>query len=245
MQKIILIFFILLALPLAFAQTPTTLKYVCVDMPFYMQEDDKGNHSGLLIDIFKKTAKEAGYNDLHISLEPAPRMIESIISGKAHVWNGIVLPAIKDHVYIGESPIAHITLAIFYQGEKQELKNIKDLKGKNLITIRGFSYGGLLKEIKDPANQIHLMETNGHASALNMLKFKRADYLLDYLEPLKNINYQTITPTLNFSTINIFESYFMVSKKAPFAKTIMNKFNKAYKDLVQRHELPPVAPLKK
>lgn len=245
MQKITLIFFTFLALSLAFAQTPTTLKYVCVDMPFYMQEDDKGNHSGLLVDIFKKTAREAGYNDLHISLEPAPRMIESIISGKAHVWNGIVLPAIKDHVYIGESPIAHITLAIFYRGDKQEIKSIKDLKGKTLIIIRGFSYGGLLNEIKDPINQITVMETNGHASALNMLKFKRGDYVLDYLEPLKTFNDTETMKNLTYSTISVFESYFMVSKKAPFAKTIMSKFNKAYKDLVQRHELPAVTQLKK
>ena len=245
MQKIIAIFFSLFALSLAYAQNSTSLKYVCVDMPFYMQEDEKGDHSGLLVDIFKKTAKEAGYNNIHISLEPAPRMIESIISGKAHVWNGIVLPAIQDHVYIGDAPIAHITLAVFYKGERQEIKSIKDLKGKTVIIIRGFSYGGLLKEIKDPTNQINIMETNSHVSALNMLKFKRGDYLLDYLEPLKTYDYKAIVPNLNYSALNIFESYFMVSKKAPFAKTIMSKLNKAYKDLVKKNELPAFSPLKK
>ena len=57
MQKIFLIFFSFLALTLAYAQNTTPLKYVCVDMPFFMQEDEKGNHSGLLVDIFKKTRK--------------------------------------------------------------------------------------------------------------------------------------------------------------------------------------------
>lgn len=213
-----------------------TVKYVCVDMPPYMMMDSPGNFSGLLVDIFNKTAKKAGIHMVELAMEPATRMIESMKSGDAHVWNGIVLPAMKEHVYTGKIAIGTITLASFQLGKHPPIKEKKDLKGKRVIIIRGFGYGGMLNYIHDKSNGVIAIEAPSHDSAFAMLKANRADYLLNYVEASSEKNTHGVKVTL-MSTLY---SYFSVSKKAPNARILLEKLEVAYQQLVRDKELPLV-----
>lgn len=240
MKKIIYVFVIFIAtISISDSKAETPLQYVCVDMPYYMEQDSQGNFSGILVDIFNKTALKAGYSNTVLRMEPASRMVDSIIQGRAHVWNGIVLPVLKDHVLVGDTPIALVTLGVFYSKGTSPLNQINELKNDSIITIRGYSYGGLTRKLKEQQG-ITLLETESHQSAFKMLEAKRAKYLLDYLEPVNNLNVLSKYPNISFSAIDTFESYFAVSKKAPNAPEIMKRFNKAYQELLQSNQVPKI-----
>ena len=66
-------------------------------------------------------------------------------------------------------------------------KSKEDLIGKHIITIGGYSYGGLRKFISDPANNIVSEPAKTHKAAFEMLVDSRADYLVDYASAADHI----------------------------------------------------------
>ncbi|MCK6595850.1 MAG: hypothetical protein L6Q33_11675, partial [Bacteriovoracaceae bacterium] len=119
------------------------LIYNCVDMPYYMEKHGQNDYRGVLVDAFKTAAKEAGFHRTQIQMFPPNRMVQNLIEGKGHVWNGVVLPALREHVHIGTVKLTPITLAVFSHFDSVEkLKFPEDFKNKGLIIIRGYGYGG-------------------------------------------------------------------------------------------------------
>lgn len=63
------------------------------------------------------------------------------------------------------------------------------MKNKSIITIRGYSYGGQINELYSPGSNIKIETANTHSQAIKMLVLGRAEYLIDYKEPVKKRKY--------------------------------------------------------
>ncbi len=210
------------------AESP--LIYNCVDMPFYMEKGEKNNYRGLLIDIFKNSAKNAGFTNYIINMVPPNRMLQNMAEGKAHVWNGVVLPQLKESSIIGTVKLATITLAIYSLDKNVESYNFPTaLTDQGLIVIKGFSYGGYLNEIKKLNSNMIIHETRNHESALKMLNMGRAKFLLNYVEPMNLVLEKEVSSKIYYKKVKSLDTYFAVSKKHPKAQNILQELEAGFK----------------
>lgn len=218
-----------LLLSLFSVQAEFQLIYNCVDMPYYMEKLEPHTYRGVLVDAFKTAAKEAGFHRTQIQMLPPNRMVQNLIEGKGHVWNGVVLPALKEHVHIGTVKLTPITLAVFsHFNTVEKLKFPEDFKNKSLIIIRGYGYGGYLDILKKQNLNITFHETRNHESALKMMQANRAQFLLDYVEPIEEVTRNTTIEKLYLNKLNSIDTFFMVSKKLPDGQIILKKLEEGY-----------------
>ena len=210
-------------------QAEFQLIYNCVDMPYYMERQAQNSYRGVLVDAFKSAAKEAGFHRTQIQLLPPNRMVQNLIAGKGHVWNGVILPALKEHVHIGTVKLTPITLAVFSHFDTVEkLKFPADFKNKSLIIIRGYGYGGYLDFLKKQNLNITFHETRNHESALKMMQANRAQFLLDYVEPLEEVTRTMPIEKIYLNKLNSLDTFFMVSKKLLDGEIILKKLEEGY-----------------
>ncbi|WP_207681578.1 substrate-binding periplasmic protein [Desulfonema magnum] len=210
--KIFIFCLFCLNLMLSVAQA-RTLKMVHIESePFYFT-NESGKSQGILIDLVDKVMKKAGYQWNTISY-PAKRMVQSIVRGDADMWLGLpTLPGFKGTTVIGRHEIAKATQCAYTKGENPPIINKEDLSGKTLITLIGYSYGGWIHYIKNPANHVKYHEVFSNDLAFKMLRAKRADYLLSYKRVSEIILKKMDFPELRFNEISAMGLKFVVSKK--------------------------------
>lgn len=206
---------------------------------FYTNTD--GVPQGLLIDLAQKVATEAGYR-LEFESFPAKRMVSKLIKGEIDLWAGLkTLDGFAENTYSGDSRLLQICLNAYGIDSVPVISNKEDLNGKMIIGLRGYSYGGWATYLKDSANDIDYIEVDNHESALKVLdRNNRAGkkcYLLDYEQPVDKAlqNYPVIAIEKN--QINCLDAYFVVSKKTPNAKNVLNKLENSYKKLLARGQI--------
>lgn len=199
-------------------------------MPYYMEKYGKDKYSGVLIETFKISAEKAQIKNYKIVMVPPSRMLQNMADGKAHVWNGIVLTKLRDYAYVGTVKLSPITLALYSTDPKVGQKQFPEyLKNKSLIVIKGFSYGGYVDELKKLNLGITFHETRNHESAIKMLHAKRAEYLLNYVEPMNFVIKKNHQEQQTYShKLKTLDTYFAVSKKHPNAEAILHKLESGF-----------------
>ena len=216
-----------------------TVRMVYIEAPPFYFTDEKGSPQGFLFALMKQVTKQAGY-ELEAFSYPAKRMAHKLLSGEADIWLGVsTIPGFKDQTLIGETEIVNVCLYLYYIGENKAIHGKEDFSDKSIIVLRGYSYGGLIQFIKDPANRVTYYETDSHESAFRMLKAGRADYLLDYKTPTERTLKTVKIPELKSVELSSVPLKFVVSKKVPDAPRLLKALEDAYRELVQSGEIKP------
>lgn len=214
-----------------------TVRMAYIEAPPYYSSNKDGKPEGLVIDILNNVMKKAGY-DWEAASYPVKRMTSMLISGEVHLWVGLsTLPEFQGTAIIGSTEIGKVILNAYHVGDKPPIMKKEDLAGKSLIILGGYSYGGWLPYIKDPANKITYHEPNSHESAFSMLSLGRAEYLLDYDTPARRVLGTMNIPNLKFNEVSSFTLKFVVSQKAPNARDMLNRLEKAYQELLQEKKI--------
>lgn len=204
--------------------------------PFFIARPDQ-TFSGIYLDIMEKTLQHANIK-YHIDAYPTKRLYHNLKNGNTELFLGIKgSPEYDDHVLYSEAEISQIQMRIYAIGNIPLPSRKEDINNHRIITLRGYSYGGLISYFTDPKNNINVTSTSSHRSSFLMLKDRRADYVINYKHPsnaaLKNLD----IPGLKYSSFYNAKIYFIVSKKLPNAKEILNKLEQAYLELVALGEL--------
>lgn len=118
---------------------------------------------------------------------PAARMFENLRNGSANFSMLVKGPAVEQCCLISRRPIASTELRVFHPPGTPPVQAVADLRGKSVILIRGYSYGGLLPQLQDAKNGVVVYTAVSHQAAFTMLGHGRADYLLDYSGPAREI----------------------------------------------------------
>ncbi len=204
-----------------------------IESPPYYFTNKKKKSEGIVIDIIDKVMKQAGYEWRPESYS-VHQIINLLDSGEIHLWVGLAtLPEFQKTTLIGNAEIGKVTLNAYWIGDKPRITKKEDLRGKSVLILKDYSYGGWTSFIKDPANHIRYNELYIRDPAFNILAHGRADYLLEYEVPAqKKLENMTI-PNLNFSQVSIFSLKFVVSKQIPNAQEVLNRLEKAYNDLLK------------
>lgn len=216
----------------------STVKIGYIEFPPVFSTQN-GKPEGYLIDLADMVLTRAGYQWTAQSF-PTKRMVQELVDGGIHLWIGLsTLPQFRDKTLIGSSKVAEISLRAYTVGKKPPIVKKEDLSGKSVLIIRGYSYGGWINYIKEPANKVQYIETDDHVSGFRMLEGGRADYFLNYRSPAENALKKVTIQNLAFNDVSSFGAYFVVSKKAPKAEEFLKNMETAYKELVKEGKWTP------
>jgi ABC-type amino acid transport substrate-binding protein len=204
--------------------------------PFYIVES-KDNVKGYYIDVLKKIFENA---DLEYEFEgyPPKRLYLGLAEGLIDVWMGTRgVDTYEDKTIFVEEKIADIFLRCFWVENDYAIKTKDDLKNKKIITILGYNYGGFIKFLNDPENNIELDPSPGHEIAFKKLKAKRAKYLLDYRLPSESVLQNMEFKGLNRHDLETIGIYISISKKSERANEIYEKLKKSVRELKAKGEI--------
>jgi polar amino acid transport system substrate-binding protein len=210
---------------------PDHLRIAYVEFPPYTYQDNEGNPAGSFIDITRKVVKEAGYRPEFVYL-PISRAYLYLASGKVDIWVGLThVPKLKGEVLESRVTPVPVQLSAWYRSDGSALENLEQLEGKTVIVIGGYTYGGLIDWLNNTAG-ITVTEAPNHRAAIEMLKRKRGDYVLDYREPVKQILTLPSDSIVRETGVRTRHTAWIFSLANPQAALLRDQIDSAYLRLV-------------
>ena len=148
------------------------------------------------------------------------------------------IPALNDAVVASRSQPMQSQLSVWSLKIHPPLTQFSDLKGKTLILISGYTYGGL-REILSQDADIRITEAPNHEAALNMLGRGRGTHLLDYTHPVAELLETQPIARLRESPLRIRQGAWLVSRQRDDALAIRDAFDAAYQRLLEQGKVAP------
>lgn len=168
---------------------------------------------------------------------PAARMFETLRNGNANFSMLVKSPALEQCCLIGRKPIAGTELRVYHAPGKPPIAKSDDLRGKSVILIRGYSYGGLLPRLSAADSGVTVYTAVTHQAAFTMLERGRADYLLDYAGPAAEILAERPGLNLHHEALERLDVYLVLWRGYPNAEATMARLE-AIADALDLDSLP-------
>lgn len=189
---------------------------------FVSRVNEKGQSDSPMTRLAAVLMERAGI-PWHAVPYPASRLFANLQSGATNFSILVRGSNLEGCCLFSRKPVYGTELKAYFVGESTPVKTKADLLGKHVITIRGYSYAGLLKFISDPSNKIVNEVAKTHKAAFEMLAAQRADYVLDYASAAGDILAETPISGLRSVPIDRLEIYLVLSKSYPGAETLMGR----------------------
>ncbi len=222
--------FVLLPPPAAWAEP---VKVGCVEFPPLTYTGPDGHPSGKAIELVSAILRRAGL-DYEIKCYPGARLMASLRDGSSHVAMLIRHPDILDSVQYGHLPMAYLDLDAYRLGTTPPLEGIEKVRGRSVILLRGYGYGGWIDFFKDPANRVNVSFADSREAAIRMLASGHGDYLIDYADPAALALARSSLTGLQSETLVRLESYFLVSNRAPNPPALLRRIEDAFRQMGAR-----------
>lgn len=152
---------------------------------------------------------------------PAARMFKYLQDGSAQFSMLVKAPALQECCLLSRKPVAVAEVRAYRFADKAPIRHPDDLVGKSVITVHGYSYGGLLGFIGDERNRIQNNAALTHATAFKMLARGRADYVIDYSGPAGEVLAAEPLHGLQSETLAQQEVFLVLSRSYPDAQNVM------------------------
>jgi len=215
------------------------LRIAYTEFPPIEYQNEQGEPAGHFIELTRKVVQEAGYEAEFIYL-PVSRIYLYLKSGTVDLWPGLSgVPVLEREVLESWANVYPVQLSAWYLESSEPLTHFDQLEGKTVIVIGGYTYGGLLTWLK-ASSHVRLTQAPNNRAALEMLKLKRGDYVLDYREPIEKVLDQTTDSMIRGSDVRLRYSAWLFSLASPKAALLREEFDDAYLRLVSRGEAPPI-----
>jgi ABC-type amino acid transport substrate-binding protein len=209
------------------------LEYAYPETPPRAFTNAQGEPDGFYIKLLRILLARAGL-DWRASSFPAPRVMKNLESGESN-FSILVRNSILDQCCLRSTkPVWNDDLRAYYLGDRFKPESLADLRGKSLIVISGFSYGGLIDAIRTPESGIVVEAAPTRKAAFEMLRAGRADYALDYAEPSEaDVLSKDPIPGLRFGVIDRTYMYFYLARAYPDAPAVLARFERIYEAMRQ------------
>ncbi|MDS1309086.1 MULTISPECIES: substrate-binding periplasmic protein [Marinobacter] len=202
-------------------------------------QNEQGEPAGFFVDLTRKVVEEAGYQAEFIYL-PVSRVYLYLKSGTVDVFPGLSgVPVLKYDILESWANVYPTQLNAWHLEDSEPLTHFDQLEGKTVIVIGGYTYGGLLTWLEN-SDRIRLTEAPNTRAALEMLKLKRGDYVLDYRETVGDMLTRPSDSKIRGSEVRSRYSAWLYSLASPRAAVLREELDDAYLRLVSRGEAPPV-----
>ena len=216
-----------------------TLRVAYLEFPPVTYQAADGTPAGSFIELTRKVAAEAGYEPEFLYL-PVSRVYLYLSNGAIDVWPGAAgVPDLQRNILESWVSPFPAYLSAWYREDTPPLEHLDQLHQKRVIVIGGYTYAGLLSWLENDSG-IRVTKAPNHRSAVDMLKRKRGDYLLDYRQPVLDILVKERDDIIRESKIRARNTAWIFSLANPRAALLRDEFDDAYLRLVEEGEVPPV-----
>lgn len=228
--------------PAGWHETPRpggVVRIAYAEFPPVTYRDELGQPAGEMIDLTRRVAVEAGYQPEFLFL-PVSRIYLYLKNGTVDLWVGLSdIPSLRNDVLESwVSPIS-VPLSAWYLHGARPLTHFDDFKGKTVIVIGGYTYGGLIDWLSETTG-IRVTEAPNHRAAIEMLKRGRGDYVLDYRQPVRQILTQPADGRIRESEVRTRNAAWLFSLANPQAAVLRDAFDDAYLRLAAKGQVVPV-----
>jgi polar amino acid transport system substrate-binding protein len=216
-----------------------SLRIAYVEFPPITYQSSDGRAAGSFIELTRKIAVEAGYEPEFLFL-PISRVYLYLRNGRIDVWPGSAnVPALNGEVLeTWVTPLA-TQLSAWYLEGTEPLIHFDQLQGKTVITIGGYTYGGLLYWL-EAEDSIDVTEAPNYRAALEMLKLGRGHYLFGHRDPVVETLTMPKDEKIRESAIRLRNLTWLFSLANPRAAILREEFDDAYIRLAEKGEVPPI-----
>lgn len=188
--------------------------------------NSRGEPENPLLKVADALFRKAGL-PWHSANYPAARVFENLRNGTSDFSMLVNSPAIEDCCLVSKKPVAHTELRVYRLAQQPPVTRREALVGKNIITVLGYTYGGLLPFFDDKQNRIGNNVVSTHEAAFAMLEKGRADYLIDYVGPSTEILATHPIPNLKSELLQPIEVHLILSKKVSDGPRLMARLEEA------------------
>ncbi|HTH18277.1 MAG TPA: transporter substrate-binding domain-containing protein [Magnetospirillum sp.] len=216
-------------LVLGAAKAAEPVKVGCVEFPPLTYTDANGRPAGKAIELVTAVLAHAGL-PYEIKCYPGARLMANLRDGTSHAAMLIRHPDIVDSVLYGRMPMAYLELDGFRLARTPPLGAIENSRGKSVILLRGYGYGGWVDFFKEPANGMAVSYADSRPAALKMLLSGHGDYLIDYAVPATLALGDGVAP-LQTEVLTRLETYFVVSRNVPHAERLLGRIEDSFREL--------------
>lgn len=229
-------------MPLAQAATPEQqppIRVGYIEFAPYTYTDAQGQPAGELIEFLRLVAQRAGYQT-HFIEYPSYRLFKSMETGQIELCASLIRhPVMEAYSLRSRYRVAQIKLNLYYKDQPQPPQMDK-LRNTRLLLIQGLVYPGspLTALSQDPSNGVTLARAPTHQAAVQMMHFKRADYLLDYQAPIEAAYQATRLPALPFVTVLQQDFTLVYASISPRAKQLRDDLDSTMEQLRVQGQLP-------
>ncbi len=157
----------------------------------------------------------------HGKTYPAARLFKYLQDGTTQFSMLVKAPTLQACCLWSKNPVTAAEIRVYRLGNTVPVKTLEEMIGKNVITIRGYSYGGLRTFIADEKNRIQNNDSPSHAAAFRMLTSGRADYLIDYAGPAAEVLVSDPAVGIRSDLLLRQDVHLVLSKSYPDAATVM------------------------
>ena len=218
---------------------PKTLRIAYVEFPPLSYRNDAGEADGAMMDITRKVVREAGYTAEFIYL-PVSRAYLYLSNGQVDLWPGPTdIPSLEGEVLESWTSPMSIQLSAWYCEGTEPLTDFRQLEGKTVIVIGGYTYAGMINWLRQ-AEGIRVTEAPNHRSGIDMLKRNRGDYFLDYRETISEILTRPSDDKIHEAEVRTRNLAWLFSLASPRAAVLRDEFDDAYLRLMEKGEVPEV-----
>jgi len=216
----------------AASETSRTLIVGYYDFPPAIYSDPQGQPQGPLVDLTRRVLARAGFKAQFRGL-PSARLYAALQNGSVDLWPGAPgKPELRSDTLEGRETLAHISLNLYHRPDTPRPTMPSSLRKRGVIIIGGYNYWPQVNQmLHDPQLQIRLHRTATHTSALEMLKHRRADYLLDYQVPVSQALKRLGVEALPHVELHKVAIRFIVSRHADDSQTVVNSLDRAYAEM--------------
>ncbi|MEX6504132.1 substrate-binding periplasmic protein [Pseudomonas zhanjiangensis] len=202
------------------------------EFPPYSYSDSQGRAQGAILRLTERLLAHAGYQ-AETRAYPSARLYSGLRSGSVHIWPGAPgKPELAEDTLETRSQLGEIVLNLYFRHDTLLPRIPEDLKGRGLILISGYTYWQPTNALfSDPALGIEQHRTGSHSAALQMLQYRRADFLLDYQTPVEQARQRLGMAELPFVQLQRIPLKLIVSRRAPDAEALRDALDRAYEEL--------------
>ena len=204
------------------------VRYGTVDFRPRIYFED-GVLKGTALERHRKLFTEAGLQFSEHFFQSFSRMINEVKVGEGSIdlWHAMESNTMTE-LGLLVRPTIFDPLRVHIIGlEKQKPPKLEDLKVRALITILGYSYGGLVDGLKKQRPAMQLLVVNDHKSALRLLKAKRAPYFIGFLAPSSHFASKMGMNELSSTEVYAKPLFLFVSRNHPDAEVLAEKLSEA------------------
>ena len=191
---------------------------------------------GILADITRKVFEQLPL-DYKERVMPTKRLFTSLKNGRVQMWCGIIVDELQSQVWSGNVVLHNLSLNLYTLSNPVDIVKKSELKGKKIILLLGYSYGGLGEYIRNKENGVRFIDVKSHDDALRLLRTGRYQYLLNYRAPMNIALEKMPTPELKHSNISELPIVFNVTKNMQDGKKLLEQLDKTLAQLIKAGQI--------